>query len=100
MIFSSACCTFSPEVPRASPSRAFSLSISSMKTIPACAFATVAVRLVDEPLQDRLEFLVHVARLRERGGLGGDERHAQSCARVSHNSVLPLPEGPTKGCCS
>ncbi len=37
----------------------------------------IAAGLVDEPLQDGLDFLIDVARLCERGRLCGHERHIQ-----------------------
>ena len=97
MIFSRACCTLSPEVAwtrAASPGRALSLSISSMKTMPRPArsvsppaFSSRRSRMASISSPTYLVWAREVASVVTKGTCRKRER-------VSHSRVLPVPVGP------
>ena len=95
MIFSSACCTLSPEAPRAWPLIALSLSTSSMKTMPHCAratspsaFSSRRCRMASISSLTNSVCAREVASAVTKGSL-------RARASVSHSSVLPVPVEPT-----
>ena len=51
--------------------------------------ANVPARLVDEPLQHRFYFLVHIARLREGSGFRSDEGNAENSRERRTQQRLP-----------
>ena len=95
MIFSRACCTLSPEAPRAWPLIAFSLSTSSMKTMPhwaratsPSAFSSRRCRMASISSLTNSVCASEVASAVTKGTFSAR-------ARVSHSSVLPVPVEPT-----
>jgi hypothetical protein len=96
MILSSACCTLSPDVLRGWPSTAFSLSISSMKTMPCRARSTSpSVRSTSRCRMASISSLTNrlCASAVASAVTNGTPRARDS---VSHISVLPVPVGPIR----